>query len=173
MGCDIHMCVERRSDRYGGGKTEWVNGDYFSIKDPYDSECAPIRQDLYSDRNYALFAVLANVRNRGYGEAYPYIDEPRGLPNDVTEYVKDEYEAWDMDAHSCSYFTLREILEFYYDKSPRNDFGYDILNPLIERLKQRAADFYIIHEFEWNGGIPTDELYKKAENIRIVFWFDN
>lgn len=172
MGCDIHMCVERRSDRYGGGKTEWVNGDYFSIKDPYDSECAPIRQDLYSDRNYALFAVLANVRNRGYGEAYPYIDEPRGLPNDVTEYVKDEYEAWDMDAHSCSYFTLRELIDFHEAKRPTNDLGYDILEPLIERIKRRAHEFWIIYEFEWKYPY-TDELKNKMDDIRIVFWFDN
>ena len=73
MGCDIHMCVERRANRYGGGKTEWVNGDYFSIKEPLDPNCEPIRQDLYDGRNYDLFAVLANVRNRGYGEELPYI----------------------------------------------------------------------------------------------------
>ena len=71
MGCDIHMHVERRSSFRNGDKTEWVNGDYFSIKHPHDPDCSIIHQDLYGDRNYALFAVLANVRNRGFGEAYP------------------------------------------------------------------------------------------------------
>lgn len=172
MGCDIHMHVERRSSFRNGDKTEWVNGDYFSIKRPHDPECKIIHQDLYGDRNYDLFAVLANVRNRGYGEALPYIDEPRGLPNDVTEYVKADYESWDWDAHSCSYFTLRELIDFHEVKRPKNDFGYDILEPLIERLKQRADDFNIIYNFEWDRPM-TDDLKNKMDDIRIVFWFDN
>lgn len=172
MGCDIHMYVERRSNKYGGGKTEWVSGDYFSIKNPKNPSCIPIHQELYGDRNYALFAVLANVRNRYYDEAYPYIDTPRGLPDDVTEYVKAEYDSWGMDAHSCSYFTLKELVEFHAEKAPMDDFGYDILKPLIERLKQRADEFSIIYDFEWNRGM-SDEMIDKMGNIRIVFWFDN
>lgn len=172
MGCDIHMHVERRNNRYDGGKTEWVNGDYFSITHPNDPKCAVIHQDLWGERCYDLFAVLANVRNRGYGEAYPYIDEPRGLPDDATQYVKEEYESWGIDAHSCSYFTLRELVEFHEEKKSISGFGFDILEPLIERLKQRADDFNIIYDFEWDRPW-TNDLKSKMDNIRIVFWFDN
>ena len=172
MGCDIHMYVERRNDKYGGGKTEWVNGDYFSIEHPNKPECAISQQDLWGERCYDLFAVLANVRNRGYGEAYPYIDEPRGLPDDVTEYVKQEYDSWCIDAHSCSYFTLKELVEFHNAKKPTNIFGYDILEPLIERIKHRANDFNIIYDFEWKHPW-TDDMLNKMDNIRIVFWFDS
>lgn len=173
MGCDIHMYVERRHNRYGGGKTEWLCGDYFSIKNPLDPECRPVLQELWGDRWYELFAVLANVRN-GHGEAaQPYIDLPRGIPDDATEYVKDEYRLWDDDAHSSSYFTLKELIEFQLEHRPISHFGaHDILEPIIESLKKRAADFNIISEFEWNREW-TDELRDKMDNIRIVFWFDN
>ena len=173
MGCDIHMYVERRRTRFDGSKTEWFSADLFSIKDPCDPKCEPIRVDLWDERNYDLFAVLANVRNRSGNYKYPYIDEPRGIPDDATKYVRKEYDLWDIDAHSASYLTFREILEFYYEKTPKTEFGYDILNPLIERLKKRADEFNIIHSFDWNGGLSTKDLYDRADNIRIVFFFDN
>lgn len=65
MGCDIHAVIQVKArDRWS---TERVASTY---------------------RNYDTFAVLANVRNgEGFaghktGEKWPYIDNPRGLPDD-------------------------------------------------------------------------------------------
>lgn len=46
-----------------------------------------------------------------------------------------------------------------------------VLLPLIEALKQRADELYVIYSFLWEGN--PKEAYEKSEDIRIVFWFDN
>lgn len=171
MGCDIHMYVEFRGARWSK-ETGWKCGDYFSITDPTDPNCEPIREGLIEWRSYSLFAVLANVRNC-YGEdAYPYISMPKGLPDDATEYTKREYESWGIDAHSCSYLTMREIVEFHENCPSKDVFGNDILKPLIDRLIQRADELNVIYDFEIEHPLKDDVL-ERLENIRIVFWFDN
>lgn len=167
MGCDIHMHVEFKRPNWHKD-AGWKCGDYFTIVDPTDPGCEPIYEGLLERRSYSLFAVLADVRNRGY----PYISEPKGLPADATEFVKKEYDSWGYDAHSCSYLTLREIVEFDRKEHPLNIFGEPILRPLVERLVRRADELNVLYDFEM-GRELTDEVLKKIENIRIVFWFDN
>lgn len=171
MGCDIHMYVEFRRANWPK-EVGWKSGDYFSILDPTSPNEAPVRMGLIEWRSYSLFAVLANVRNRGYGEAYPYISTPKGLPEDATTYVRKEYDSWGWDAHSCSYLTLRDIVEFDEKEQPKDDFGHEILKPLIDRLIQRADELNVIYDFEIKYPLKEDVL-KRLENIRIVFWFDN
>ncbi len=167
MGCDIHMHVEFKSPRWSDD-TNWKCGDYFTITDPTDTNCMPEYVGLLECRSYSRFAVLADVRNRG---DYPYISSPKGFPKDATDYVKKEYECWRYDAHSCSYLTMREIVEFHESVKPMNEFGGYILEPLIERLVRRADELNILYDFEVEN--PTPSALRKMENIRIVFWFDN
>lgn len=164
MGCDIHMFVEYRP------KDAWMNGDYFLPEDPSVADSPRKLIELYGDRDYPLFAVLANVRAYNLEEC---IDYPRGLPDDVTKYVKDVYKIWELDAHSTSYFTLQELIDFDEEHEPRDYIGRHILRPLIDRLKQRADELNLIYDFQWSTKRDTQELRNKANNIRIVFWFDN
>jgi hypothetical protein len=151
MGCDIHMYVEYRLT--SRDDSVWRCGDYFKVDNPLSDKPTMKRVELYGDRNYALFAILADVRNYNLAD---YISEPKGLPGDATEYVKREYSNWGSDAHSCSYFTLQELIDYHSEYAPKDSFGYDILKPLINRLKLRS-----------------DELDVISDSIRIVFWFDN
>lgn len=169
MGCDIHMHVEFKSNRHWSGKKDWMCGDHFHSIDPTDSRYVIQHVGLLEDRCYSLFSVLANVRN---GRDLPYISDPKGLPNDVTKYVEEDYDSWGCDAHSCSYLTLREIFEFNEKVEPKNEFGGYILEPLIDRMFQRADELNVLYDFELKHPI-TDDVRKKMENIRIVFWFDN
>lgn len=114
MGCDIHIYVERKCDK------TWYPCDYFvpsiNWKDadgPDDSKFT--RVPIYDKRNYALFATLANVRNYGDTDC---ICDPRGLPEDVSDYVNNQYDDWGFDAHSASYLTLRDLLVFQREKHP-------------------------------------------------------
>ena len=59
MGCDIHANFEIKVNN------KWL---YYSNPD--------------IDRNYDLFARMANVRNN---RGIKPIDDPRGLPEDITE----------------------------------------------------------------------------------------
>ena len=164
MGCDIHMHVEYKITRKDDAV--WRCGDYFKIDNPLSRDTQVTHMDLYGDRDYDLFAVLANVRNYNHVD---YIAEPKGLPDDVTEYVRQEYCRWGCDAHSCSYFTLRELIDYHVEHVPQDIFGDDILKPLIDRLKQRADELNVLWDFEWNNSVT----HEKADNIRIIFWFDN
>lgn len=168
MGCDIHMYVEYRPKaRHDVG---WCNGDHFILDEPLSVRSEMKRIELYRERNYPLFSVLADVRNYDY---LTCIDYPRGIPEDATEYVMHEYFRWGMDAHSCSYFTLRELIDYRDEEHPRDPFGRDILEPIIGRLTKRADELGLIWVFEWDNHDTRDATLEKAENIRIVFWFDN
>lgn len=102
MGCDIHLFVEKKVGRswYSWSRTEVVYGHGCEwVQDYYG----------YDDRNYALFAVLADVRNR---DGLKPLAQPRGLPEDVSWKVQQESESWDGDGHSHSWFTLKELEEY-------------------------------------------------------------
>lgn len=170
MGCDIHMHVEYKSKQFTG-EDIWYCGDYFSLRkgSTYDNPSFDV-MEFHSDRNYALFGLLADVRNYDYEH---YIDAPRGLPDDVTDYVKHIHEDWFDDAHSTSYFTLKELID-YYDNNcdDMGDYTVISLTNLIEDLKKRADELGVIYDFCWNGR-SYEEAYNKSDKIRIVFWFDN
>ena len=199
MNCDIHVCCEHKN--YFNDK--WINCDHFrhnpcfeKYEDEKEWEIVPI----YDDRNYALFATLANVRN--YGENTP-ISEPRGLPKDVHKITKQLADDWGIDGHSHSYFTLRELLS-YIDTAPI--FTY---SGMVSAEQARDLDEYHIFPDSWcqwtNMGNyvqrawtkPNDNLddlieamktrcsevfylwddenriKRHANKLRIVFWFDN
>jgi hypothetical protein len=58
------------------------------------------------NRNYTLFAVLADVRNDGIRPLFA----GRGLPNDCSNTTKKEIPL-DSDYHSHTYFTARELID--------------------------------------------------------------
>lgn len=68
----------------------------------------------FDNRNYALFGILAGVRN--YDEA-PRISDPRGLPDDTTAFVQTESNGWGRDGHSHSWVTLQELVDFRWNDS--------------------------------------------------------
>lgn len=114
MGCDIHMYVERKEGPFCWkgvyGEDLW---DEYERKHNPDFIAKPSLNWLYDGRCYNLFALLADVRNRC--DILP-IDSPRGLPVDISEDIKKEYEPWQWDAHSASFFYLDELQE-YRDES--------------------------------------------------------
>lgn len=94
MGCDIHAYQEQKVD----GK--WTY-------------CGEV--DLY--RNYTLFTVLANVRSSS--NRVKIISKPKGLPSDISNEVKEEYDHWDCDGHSHSFLTKEEFEEFDWSSGVR------------------------------------------------------
>lgn len=115
MGCDIHFYVERLENG------EWVSADQWEKPAWSDNENyleVPYDKAFYHDRNYSLFAILANVRN-GYGfadvdtgDGFNPIDMPRDTPGDMSQPVAAEFFRWGVDAHSASYFTVQELLSY-------------------------------------------------------------
>ena len=176
MGCDIHMHVEYKTDN------GWCCGDYFEL-DRRSTIDNPRYYyiDLYDNRNYALFSVLANVRNYADTE---YIDEPRGLPDDVTDFVKEDYDSECWDVHSCSYFTLKELIDFHKQAKPLKRTG------LLSPSQLDALDNHGILPTSWCQGcniagyerrkweeentvlVPLIErLIKRADELHLFYNF--
>lgn len=144
MGCDIHLAVEVR--RNGRWQREAIVPEAF--RDPYYVEQAAkslssyytkwAERQWYHDRNYEVFAILANVRNYGY---IAPISEPRGLPEDMDlETAKLSYEHPDHDEddidlgdHSMSWLTLAE-LQAYPWQGRVTQGGIVSLDEFMERV---------------------------------------
>src|SRR5690606_27440711 len=107
MGTDIHCQCEYYKDN----KWNWIwKGVSKDVNVDYKANV------LNFDRNYDLFAILADVRN-GYGfagvytgDGFNYISEPKGLPEDMSEELKKAIETervW-LGDHDFSYLTSSE-----------------------------------------------------------------
>jgi len=149
MGTDIHFYIETLKD----GK--WINFDY--IKDcinengKIDWEKAE-NNSFYVDRNYNLFSILADVRN-GYGfagcptgEKLAPISNPRGLPKDCSDDIKERSDYWGCDGHGHSWLMLHELLD--YDWLNQKRYHYGIVNKFgyIEFIKNGKPS-------SWSGGV--------------------
>jgi len=131
MGTDIHLYLERFDDGLwtyvpGPIRTCWVchgSGVATMARDPAETQacfgCQGLgKQDetFYSDRNYDVFAILADVRNgHGFagvvtGDGFHIIAEPRGLPADVSPQVEALWE--EIGDHTPSWLLVSEILAF-------------------------------------------------------------
>ena len=193
MGCDIHTHVEY----YGMGSQEWIDCDHYRRNEYYSSyedeeEFRVI--EVCGNRNYGLFAVLADVRNYAKAE---YIDEPRGIPKDCNEHIKKDFERWKYDAHSASYFTLKELMDFY-EKHPKKKVSGLVSSEQAKELDEKGVlptsycqwtnmEGYVRRVWEVDSPLKLliDELKERLEEviysyneehldkIRFVFWFDN
>lgn len=167
MGCDIHFYTERwtSSNNYEGPrdlsedrdqklnevledvptKFRWVSADSWKKED--GEWRVEWNKQLYSDRNYYLFGILADVRNRGGVEPINY---PKGIPDDASSGYRYMCDRWDGDAHSHSYFTLDELLNIHW-----SEYDYDYIGGFMETLEKMKE-------------IDEDPL-----NVRCCFFFDN
>ena len=79
MGCDIHLYIEYKSKKY---KSKMVEFDGYKYSWHDFGKC------INPGRNYALFALMADVRN--YDGQLPVIVKPRGMPDDAGYYSSDD-----------------------------------------------------------------------------------
>lgn len=137
--------------------------------------------------------MLADVRNRSKSKP---ISEPKGLPIDISDIVKKESESWGCDGHSHSFFTLKELYEYYEGNGIVKFSGLVDANGAKEieagRMpnwwcqsssqddlvyKEWEQENYIFRQFlEELENHFESEYHRKGENseeFRIVFWFDN
>ena len=147
MGCDIHVATQRRVGDKWERVERVVKGE---------------REELFGDRNYVLFAVLANVRNRW---GITPIAEPRGFPEDFFAECKGTdddgfltHEGTWMGCHSYSWLTLSEIET--YDWKQRSVMG------------NNASVGWDCESFT-NLFPCFRALADSSDDIRFVFGFDN
>jgi hypothetical protein len=117
MGCDIHLYVEvKQGDGTWKAADEWITDEDGWLHVPYGKK-------YYDERNYDLFAILADVRNgRGFagiktGEGFNPISLPKGLPEDVSPQVKKCSDNWGVDGHSHSWHTIADLLAYDWNQT--------------------------------------------------------
>jgi len=140
MGCDIHCFAEKKVN----GKWEKLNGFKGMYYDPesdyFKHERFKFSDEPYEGRNYNLFGFLAGVRTD-----IPPIAGPRGIPEDLSDEIKDEYDKWDNDAHSSSHLYLSELINADWDMVFIEDGFVDLENYKIHIQRGRPSC--------WSGGV--------------------
>ncbi len=169
MGCDIHLYTEKKVQTRDGDDA-WFCCDYFMHNESYI--CGYAKEDelnhvgIYDNRNYLLFGILANVRN----DEYIPIAAPRGLPNDVSDIVKQAADDWIGDGHTHSWLTAGEIFK-YYNRNKVDCRIKQAMKPLVKAIKRKMCEqFWIRTE---DKEIKKQRLKQFEDSFRIVFWFDN
>ncbi len=81
---------------------------------------------IYTGGGYWLHAILANQRNEYI--TIPYISNPKGMPNDVSEEIRQEFEYG--ESQTCTWFTFDEIFNFNWDQKIKYE-DYTMDNQLI------------------------------------------
>lgn len=192
MGADIHSFAEVKT-----------NGKWVIVKDPIFYDYGENKStEPFGIRDYSVFGFLADVRN--YSNCEP-ISETKGLPDD-SEYLntkldkperysysgydagiaytkKGEIEC-DINYHSLSFLTLKELIDFDYEKTFWNrritkttirPNGGKIINGAA--LAEEGEGAIITYREHLGSAFFEDiEALKtlgNPEDVRIVFWFDN
>ena len=154
MGCDIHFYVEKKINN----KWQCIDNILPNIDfDENDEHCLDFYiESIYTNRNYFLFGILAGVRS--YCEEP--ISEPKGLPDDVSDIIKELSNNYGVDGHSHSWLTLKEILDYDWDSVEKvcfEEYEYNYINDfkhVIKKLISCSIDVSLL-------------------DIRCVFWFDS
>lgn len=104
MGCDIHDYVEV----YENGHWRKLGKVFIDRFEKEYNKKEVLSEHPYDNRNYALFGLLAGVRN----QTIPSIMVPRGVPEDASDEYLKIVEDYGCDGHSHSHFTLQELLDY-------------------------------------------------------------
>lgn len=203
MGCDIHVFTEEKlnyGNKKGEwfNCDHYKKNIYFGT-DEYEQEYQVI--PIYDNRNYTLFSILANIRNYGNnepisepkglpqdcckeireenerwgcdGHSHSYftlkelIDWKNTHPYETHQGFVSGKEAALLDKEGkfpeC-YWQGGNIEGQVWKKWTEPNTSLDIL---IDALKQRTKEVFHIYSDD------DSQIYEKADDIRIVFWFDN
>lgn len=165
MGTDIHLFVEYKDNNgvWVVPKPVYIPCDRpecpYLLNRDYCYECDEGKINIYdySNRNYAVFGLLAGVRY----DIKP-IAEPRGVPEDASI----DYKCYIRDngccLHSFSYHTLTQLEKYNLEK-----VGYKNINYLSDIIE---SSFYTTFM------TTLEELATQhggSDNVRIVFCFDS
>jgi hypothetical protein len=123
MGTDIHSRIEilQPEGYWQCMIEERFEGFFWDPKQPVSKWNREHSNEPLKNRNYRLFAMLADVRNgRGFagvdtGDRVDPISEPKGIPFDASIEWLAEVEEWGGDLHSHSYLTLEELEAYDWD----------------------------------------------------------
>lgn len=164
MGCDIYALVEVRN------RETWVDKNFYGVSSGWGENKDEDRYypvSVHDHRDYALFGLLADVRN--YDHMTP-ISEKRGLPNDCSKTVRKALEA---TIFTASWYLVSELIaarDMYVEKSlegPTRDKDHTAALALDAFL-----DSIYDHMLRVSVVFDRNDLSLKSDSIRVLFSFD-
>jgi hypothetical protein len=174
MGCDIHSHVEKQKD---DGTWLYITGAFPSDKNHKEWYGEYSRNGPFDWRSYGMFGFLADVRNYSF---VPFIAQPRGLPEGLSDQVKKEVEYWEGDGHSHSWLTVKELADFDYgkvfgDRRCTREESPGFFNGAADAgegngEKKTYRDFLGERFFD---DLEVLKSIGEPKRVRVVFWFDN
>ena len=168
MGCDIHPHAEVRDPKTG--IWEERGGDFSERHNHRNS-------GPFDWRSYGLFAFLTGGVVRNYSGIEGIGVKPRGLPDDSP--TKGTEEEKYGDYHSHSYLTLKELLDFDYDKQMEDRRVTRQIGNVFHggcTCEPGGGEKETWREFlgpNFLKDLETLKAFGDPENVRVVFWFDN
>ena len=168
MGCDIHLYIE-----YKFKKTEF---------DGYDSGWQSFGKSINPGRNYAMFSLMADVRNYD-DEKLPVLVKRRGMPEDAGYTATDDNRIYISETKSEDYVSMETAKRWV--ESGRSKFINDndgnptwVTNPdahshswLTTSEFESVLNKYFELETGWHK-VRVEEHNKmvKEENIQPDSW---
>jgi hypothetical protein len=167
MSTDITLCVEKKSEGKWISAFPWVMSGWLertgSEEEKKDEAYFCQNYGFHIDRNYAFFAVLADVRNKW---GFPPISQPRGLPNDASKKVRVHIET--CSDHSYSWLLLSELLAFDWYARP-----IPPPNTVPNEWEDLGGTFCHACQDFVERVLPFLNAVGAPEDVRIVFGFDS
>lgn len=168
MGCDIHMVLERKigdewvgMHNYNSPNSEAITLYDWTGENIESNQRRPWVSYRIMDRNYELFGELAGVRTEG-----SLGNEPRGLPEDMSQLTRVLANEWGQDGHSHSHLSLTEFVAAY---AASEDETAKLVEHRLSPTEETSKWFYRIAKL-----VSGIEIYdQEYESFRICFWFDN
>lgn len=156
MGIDIHLWIEGKDAE---GNWFVINPRYVDYKNP-----AKVREvkEFTVRRDYTLFSALANIEN---ASSIPYIQENSGLPEDISDILKEKIDQCDSDQFVFGNISYSELEEYLFTNMHSKHLATIAAVASIQNLYRRINELC----FE----IVDDDYNSLDKNtVRLVFWFD-
>ncbi len=122
----------------------------------------------YDERNYVLFGLLADVRNRD--QLQTPLDRPRGLPSDISDVARRIVAFWEdgIGVNDASWFSAEELLSHDWNALTRTfdpeAAGLGIFRVVTQPERLLCSEF--VESF-----VPTLATYGPAHLVRVCFFF--
>lgn len=167
MGVDINVFIESYDKQSGKWEEEcWCDCNYKKLP-------------VYDRRDYGLFGILAGVRSDSGS-----LVEPRGIPDDLSDSVKEEwgdgkcsfgatwYDYCELDAYVYSLSNSAKIIKLLMNEDyvEVNFCGVDFADDIRYNLKQIESLEYFMRCI--NDVICGYDDVIIPGDVRIVMWFD-
>ena len=166
MGCDIHAFVD--------------------FNKPGEDLCQCLSEELNFDRDYAVFAKLAGVRN--YGEEITPISEPRGLPAHVSWSVSssDNLYVVEKDTNDSGTCTREQaerwvasgiskwVREGVVSNPDHHSYSWISLSEFERAISELSSIIKYKLSVEYLAVLSAMKtIAEQGYEVRLVFWFDN